>query len=93
MSSGGAGFNYHGQTPTTDTSQDVYQIRRGSKAIVVIRNRAFNNFVNFEGNCSGIYHYLFLSNGEQCIVFEKTRHSNIKFYSNCCVNKTMTICT
>ena len=67
-SSGEVGFNYPAQTPTTDTSEDVHEIRRGSKAIVVIRNRAFNNFVNFEGKCAGIYHYLFLSNGEQCII-------------------------
>ena len=66
-SSRGAMFTYHSPV-SADTIQDVHQIRRGSKAIVVIRNRAFNNFENFEGKCAGIYHYLFLSNGEQCIV-------------------------
>ena len=61
----GARFSYHGRTVSTDTSEDVYQITSGSTATVVIRDRAFNNnFVNFEGNCAGIYHYLFLSRGE-----------------------------
>ena len=64
MSSGGARFLYHGRTVPTGTSGDVHQIISGSTATVVIRDRAFNNFVNFEGNCAGIYHYLFLSNGE-----------------------------
>ena len=68
MSSGQAWFNYHGRPEAGGTSQDVHDIRRRSKAIVVIRNRAFNNFENFEGKCAGIYHYLFLSDGEQCIV-------------------------
>ena len=67
VSSGEAMFSYHGRTVTTDTSVDVHQIISGSTATVVIRDRVFNNyFINFEGNCSGIYHYLFLSNGEWC---------------------------
>ena len=65
MSSGEARFDYHGRTVPTGTSGDVYQIISGSTATVVIKERAFNNFVNFEGNCAGIYHYLFLSDGEQ----------------------------
>ena len=44
----------------TGTSGDVHQIISGSTATVVIRDRVFNNFVNFEGNCAGIFHYLFL---------------------------------
>ena len=64
MSSREAKFEYHGHTVTTNTSGDIHQIISGSTATVVIRARAFNNFVNFEGNCAGIYHYLFLSNGE-----------------------------
>ena len=64
MSSGEAMFNYHGRTVSTDTSGDVHEIRSGSTATVVIRDKAFNNFVNVEGNSVGIYHYLFLSNGE-----------------------------
>ena len=64
VSSGGAGFSYHGRPISTDTSGDVHLIRSGSTATVVIRDRVFNNFVNFEGSCAGIYHYLFLSNGE-----------------------------
>ena len=57
-------FTYHGRTVSTDTSGDVHQIKSGSTATVVITDRVFNNFKNFEGNCAGIYHYLFLSNGE-----------------------------
>ena len=60
-------LSYHGRTISTDTSGDVYKNRSGSTATVVIRNRAFNNFVNFEGSCAGIYFYLFLSDGEQCM--------------------------
>ena len=68
VSSGGVGFNYHGRTVPTGTSGDVHQIISGSTATAVIRDRAFKNFVNFEGKCSDIFHYLFLSNGEWCIV-------------------------
>ena len=64
VSSGGAGFSYYGCNVSNDTSGDVHQIISGSTVTVVIRDRAFNNFVNFEGKCAGIYHYLFLSNGE-----------------------------
>ena len=64
VSSGNAMFIYYGRTVPTDTSGDVYQIISGSTATVVIRHRVYNNFVNFEMNCAGIYHYLFLSNGE-----------------------------
>ena len=63
VSSGGAGFSYHGRNVSTNTRY-VHQIIRGSTATVVIIDGVFNNFVNFEGNCAGIYHYLFLSNGE-----------------------------
>ena len=68
MSSGGARFNYYGFYVSIGTNGDVHQNISGSTATVVIRDRAFNNFVNFEGNCAGIYHHLFVSNGEQCIV-------------------------
>ena len=57
MSSGKAGFQY----PTLMLS---YQIIRGSTATLVIRYSVFNNFVTFEGECAGIYNYVFLSNGE-----------------------------
>ena len=57
-------LSYHGRTVSTDTSGDVHEIRNGSTATATIRDRVFKNFVNFEGNCAGIYHYLFLSNGE-----------------------------
>ena len=56
-------FSYHGGNVSTGTSGDV-EIRSGSTVTIVVRERVFNNFVNFEGNCAGIYHYLFLSNGE-----------------------------
>ena len=64
VSSGKAKFTYYGRTVSTGTSEDVHQIISGSTATVVIRDIAFKNFVNFEGHCAGIYHYLFLSNGE-----------------------------
>ena len=97
-------FNYHGHTVSTDTSGDVvHQMRSGSTATVVIRDRAFNNIVNFEGNrvssresesdvtadikdkafnnfenfegkCAHLYHYLFLSYGEQCITLSSVLH-------------------
>ena len=63
-SRGKAMLSYLGRTVPTDTSGDVYQIISGSTATLVIRDRVFNNFVNFEGKCASIYHYLFLSNGE-----------------------------
>ena len=63
-SSGEAMFTYHGPPVKTGTSEDVYQIISGSTATVVIRDRTFNKFVNFEGKCAGIYHYLFLSKSE-----------------------------
>ena len=64
VSSGGARLSYHGGNVSTGTIGDVHLIISGSIAAVVIRDRVFNNFVNFEGNCGGIYHYLFLSNGK-----------------------------
>ena len=65
LSSGGAGFNYHGRPDAGGPRGDVHQIRNGSTVTLVIRDRVFNNFTNFEGNCArGLYHYLFLSNGE-----------------------------
>ena len=63
-SSGEARFTYYGRKVPTGTSGDVHQIISGSNATAVIRDRVFNNFVNFEGECAGIYHYLFLSYGE-----------------------------
>ena len=60
VSSGGAEFSY----VSTHSSESVHEIIRGSTATVVIRDRAFNSFPNFEGDCAGIFHYLFLSKGE-----------------------------
>ena len=64
VSSGEAGFSYHGRPVSTGTSEDVYQIRSGLTATAVVRGRVFNSFENFEGRCVDIYHYLFLSKGE-----------------------------
>ena len=64
VSSGEAMFSYHGRPEEGGTSGDVHQIISGSTATAVISDRIFNNFVNFEGYCDGIHHYLFLSNGE-----------------------------
>ena len=63
MSSGEAEFKYRGHKVSNDTSGDVYEIRNGSKATVVIRDRAFHYFTNSEGKCAGLYQYLFLFNG------------------------------
>ena len=41
-----------------------YQIMSGYTATLVIRYSVFNNFVTFEGECAGIYSYVFLFNGE-----------------------------
>ena len=71
VSSGEARFKNYGLTVPTDSSEDVHVITSGSTATLVMRDRAFNNFVNFEGFCAHIklaYHYLFLSNGKQCPV-------------------------
>ena len=37
------------------------------KATAVIPAGNFSNFVNIEGGCGDIYHYLFLSDGEMCV--------------------------
>ena len=60
-SSEGIGFNYYGTVPT-DTSRGVHKTKRGFTATLVIRE--FSNLENLEGDCAGIYHYLFLSGGE-----------------------------
>ena len=54
VSSGQARFNYRGyNVPNADSQKATAVIQVGSR-----------NFVNIEGDCDGIYHYLFLSNGE-----------------------------
>ena len=64
VSSGEAEYSY--VSPGASGESDVYQIKSRSRSTstVVIRDRIFNNFVNLEGGCAGIYHYLFLSEGE-----------------------------
>ena len=58
MSSGQARFRYRGHYVPNAGSQ---------KATAVIPARNFRNFVNTEGSCGGIYHYLVLSDGEMGI--------------------------
>ena len=55
MSSGWARFRYRGYNVPNADSQ---------KATAVIPAGNFSNFVNIEGLCGGIYHYLLLSDGE-----------------------------
>jgi hypothetical protein len=55
VSSGEARFSYSRYNVPNADSQ---------KATAVIPAGDFSNFVNIEGSCGGIYHYLFLSNGE-----------------------------
>ena len=62
-------FSYHGRPEVGGNNGDVDQIMSGSTATAVIRDRVFNTFVNFEGYCGGIHHYLFLSNGEHHDVY------------------------
>ena len=68
VSSGQARFTYHGQA-----SNNAYNVpNAGSqRATAVIPAGDFSNFVNIEGSCGGIYHYLFLSNGEMCVIQEQ----------------------
>ena len=66
VSSRRAEFGYHGLTYElqTFTSLEIYEIRSGSNTTVLIKSGGFNNFLNFNGHCNCIHHYLFLSNGE-----------------------------
>jgi hypothetical protein len=65
VSSGGATFGYNRYNAPNGNS---------GKTIAVIPAGDFSNFVNLEGGCGGIYHYLFLSDGEctLCIFGPKT---------------------
>ena len=67
VSSGWARFIYHGYTVPTFTNQDIQEVKTISFDIRLIEARNFRSFVNFEGKCDNIYHYLFLSGGETCI--------------------------
>ena len=60
VSRGEARFRYRGYNVPNADSQ---------KATAVIPAGDFSNFVNIEGSCGGIYHYLFLSNGEMGIMY------------------------
>ena len=59
MSGGEARFSYGRYNVTNVNSQ---------KATRVIPGGDFRNFVNMEGHCGDIYHYLFLSRGEKCML-------------------------
>ena len=71
MSSGLASFRSGGDDVSHNTSHDIYQIKSLFDALAVIRAKAFNTFVNIEGECSSnnntSYHYLFLSNGKSVL--------------------------
>ena len=58
MSSGQARFSYSRYNVPNADSQ---------KVTAVIPAGGFRNFLNIEGSCGGIYHYLFLSGGEMGI--------------------------
>ena len=58
VSSGEARFSYSQYNVPNAVSQ---------KATAVIPAGNFSNFVNIEGSCGGIFHYLFLSDGEMCV--------------------------
>ena len=59
MSSEEAKFSYSQYNVPNAVSQ---------KATAVIPAGDFSNFVNIEGHCGGIYHYLFISDGEMDII-------------------------
>ena len=68
MSSGQARFTYHG-----GASNRRYSVLNADskKATAVIPAGDFRNFVNIEGSCGGIYHYLFLSRGEMYLPIKR----------------------
>ena len=68
VSSGQARFGY---------SRYRVQDTDSQKATAVIPAGDFRNFVNIEGSCGGIYHYLFLSNGEMGIMYCMHRKNDI----------------
>ena len=43
---------------------DIHQTKTQHTATADIDDEKLNNFVNVEGDCAGIFHYLFLSRGE-----------------------------
>ena len=69
VSNGMAKFSYYGYNVSIDTSNDVYQTgdNGGSNAVVI--KQESQNFA-IEGNCAGLYHYLFLKNGEDYITLK-----------------------
>ena len=59
MSGGWVKFSYGRYNVTNADSQKA-------TVTAVIPAGDFSNFVNIEGSCGDIYHYLFLSDGEMC---------------------------
>ena len=66
VSSGGAQLSYHG---SQSESVDVNRMSDSSGSYVVIKQKLLlsGNFA-LEGKCNGLYHYLFLKNGEHYII-------------------------
>ena len=63
VSSGVARFRYFVENGISYSEYNVPPAGN-QKASAVILADDFSNFVNIEGGCSGIYHYLFLSRGD-----------------------------
>ena len=66
---GEAKFNYFGYDVSTDTSKDVYLTGDDGESNAVVIKQKARNFA-MEGTCAGIFHYLFLKNGERCITLK-----------------------
>ena len=64
MNSNRARFDYFGYKLSNNTNAESYEVRNGSKALIIIRNDAFSNFKSNEERCAELYHYLLLSEGE-----------------------------
>ena len=65
VSSGEARFEYHGEARFSYRRYNELNTD-SQKATAVIPAGGFRSLVNIEESCGGIYHYLFLSNGEMC---------------------------
>ena len=66
---GEAKFNYFGYDVSTDTSKDVYRTGDDGESNAVVIKQKARNFA-MEGKCAGLFHYLFLKNGERCITLK-----------------------
>ena len=68
VSSGQAEFNYIDQNSQPIRSEVLIEKKIGAKAIFKIKS--LNNLMNFEGSCGGVKHYVYLTKGEACILYE-----------------------